>query len=168
MNVRVFADTLSQGEAVAPSRRHFALRRWLPIGLASIVLAALALAALLPLPAALREETHVIPPGTWARRSAGQDIEILPSTINLQMGVRDILVLVNNDDVPQLFGPVLMMPGQSFRLPFNVASEYQFTCTAHVSGFLTVVVAAPPPWWEMLLLRLRTNVDPATWRLAST
>jgi hypothetical protein len=35
---------------------------------------------------------------------------------------------------------VLLIPGQSFRLPFNVASEYQFTCTAHVSGHLTVKV----------------------------
>ena len=72
--------------------------------------------------------------GTWARRMAGQDVEILPQKIRLTLGVEDVLVLVNDDDVPQQFGPVLMMPGQSFRLPFAVASEYQFACTAHVSG----------------------------------
>jgi len=132
---------------------------------ASIALGGVAWAGLTPLRAKLREEVHVIPKGTWARRSAGQDVEILPSQINLTMGVKDILVLINDDDVPQLFGPVLMMPGQSFRLPFNVASEYQFTCTAHVSGFLTVVVKPPPAWWELLLLRATSNVNPAGWGL---
>jgi hypothetical protein len=50
--------------------------------------------------------------------------------------------------VPQIFGPTLMMPGQSFRLPFDTASSYQFACTAHASGQMTVVVAEQPntPW----------------------
>ena len=48
------------------------------------------------------------------------------------------------DDVPQIFGPTLMMPGQSFRLPFEVASSYQFACTAHASGQMTVVVDEQP------------------------
>ncbi len=39
--------------------------------------------------------------------------------------------LKNQDTVPQTFGPALLMPGQSFRLPFEVASDYQFACTAH-------------------------------------
>jgi hypothetical protein len=41
-----------------------------------------------------------------------------------------------------------MMPGQSFRLPFEVASSYQFACTAHASGQMTVVVEPKPetPW----------------------
>ena len=49
-------------------------------------------------------------------------------------------MLRNLDDVPQIFGPTLMMPGQSFRLPFSVASSYPFACTAHASGQMTVVV----------------------------
>jgi len=62
--------------------------------------------------------------------------------------LRDVLVLKNRDDVPQIFGPTLIMPGQSFRLPFGVAAEYQFACTAHVSGELKVIVAEGPtsPW----------------------
>jgi hypothetical protein len=45
----------------------------------------------------------------------------------------------------------LMMPGQSFRLPFEQASEYQFTCTAHASGQMTVIVEPYPatPWARM-------------------
>jgi len=40
------------------------------------------------------------------------------------------------------------MPGQSFRLPFEVASDYQFACTAHASGQMTIVVEPEPssPW----------------------
>jgi hypothetical protein len=79
---------------------------------------------------------------------AGDKVEILPNRIRLTLGIRDILVLRNLDDVPQIFGPTLMMPGQSFRLPFEKASEYQFACTAHASGQMTIVVEPNPvtPW----------------------
>jgi hypothetical protein len=61
------------------------------------------------------------------------------------------------DEVPQIFGPTLMMPGQSFRLPFAVASDYQFACTAHASGQMTVVVEPmPDSAWARLRWRLRT------------
>jgi len=79
-------------------------------------------------------------------------VEILPSQIRLTLGVRDVLVLQNHDDVPQIFGPTLMMPGQSFRLPFEQASEYQFTCTAHASGQMRVIVDPYPatPWARIM------------------
>ena len=95
-----------------------------------------------------REEIFEIPQGTWARRMSGEDIGILPDEIRLTLGIRDILVLKNLDDVPQIFGPALMMPGQSFRLPFEQASDYQFACTAHASGQMSVIVEPNPatPW----------------------
>jgi hypothetical protein len=102
-----------------------------------------------------REEVFEIPQGAWARRMAGDKVEILPSTIRLTLGLKDVLLLRNLDDVPQTFGPALMMPGQSFRLPFEVASDYQFACTAHASGQMTVIVEPDPrtPWarigWRM-------------------
>ncbi len=74
----------------------------------------------------------------------GDKVEILPDHIRLTLGLRDVLVLRNLDDVPQIFGPTLMMPGQSFRLPFEKASEYQFACTAHASGQMTVTVEPNP------------------------
>jgi hypothetical protein len=66
----------------------------------------------------------------------------------LTLGLRDILVLQNRDDVPQIFGPTLMMPGQSFKLPFERVAEYQFACTAHASGQMTITVEPYPasPW----------------------
>ena len=113
-------------------------------------------AALLPIRSASRDEVFEIPQGTWARRMAGDRLEILPDEIRLTLGVRDVLVLKNLDDVPQIFGPTLMMPGQSFRLPFAVASSYQFTCTAHASGQMTIVVEPfPATPWARLRWRVR-------------
>ena len=82
--------------------------------------------------------------------------EILPDEIRLTLGVRDVLVLRNLDDVPQVFGPTLMMPGQGFRLPFAVASRYSFACTAHASGQMRVIVDPYPATpWARILWRIR-------------
>ena len=114
-------------------------------------------AALAPVPTPdSRDRIFEIPKGTWARRMAGDKVEILPSQVRLTLGLRDILVLQNHDEVPQIFGPTLMMPGQSFRLPFAVASSYQFACTAHASGQMTVLVEPfPATPWARLRWRVR-------------
>ena len=71
------------------------------------------------------EELFEIPPGTSARRIAGEDLEILPQTIRLTLGLNDVLVLKNSDTAPHIFGPTLIMPGQSFRLPFTTGVDLQ-------------------------------------------
>lgn len=112
------------------------------------VLAALSWVALAPVRSASRDQIFEIPRGTWARRMSGDKVEILPDHIRLTLGVRDILVLRNHDAVPQIFGPTLMMPGQSFRLPFEQAAVYTFTCSAHASGQMIISVDRYPdtPW----------------------
>ncbi len=112
----------------------------------------LAWTGLTPIRSASRDEVFEIPQGTWKRRMSGDKVEILPTQIRLTLGVRDILVLRNRDDVPQIFGPTLMMPGQSFRLPFEQAAQYQFACTAHASGQMTIIVEPNPntPWARIL------------------
>ena len=114
------------------------------MAIAAVALIALTWGAVTPLRSASREHVFVIPKGTWARRMAGQKVAILPDHIHLTLGLRDILVLKNQDDVPQIFGPTLMMPGQSFRLPFDRPAQYQFACTAHASGQMTIVVEPYP------------------------
>jgi hypothetical protein len=116
-------------------------------------------ASFAPVPSrASREQPFVIPEGTWQRRMSGDPVEILPQQIRLTLGINDVLLLKNQDTVPQTFGPALLMPGQSFRLPFEVASEYQFACTAHSSGQMTIIVDPFPasPWgkarWRVLQL----------------
>ncbi len=116
-----------------------------------VALGAGAWAATAPIHVPSREVLFEIPPGTWARRMAGDKVEILPDRIRLTLGLQDILVLRNQDSVPQVFGPTLMMPGQGFSLPFAQAAEYQFNCTAHASGQMTIVVEPTPdtPWGRL-------------------
>jgi plastocyanin len=124
-------------------------RARLLIGLSlAVVMAVLAVVGFTPIHSTSHDKIFAIPKGTWARRMSGDKVEILPDHIRLTLGVRDILVLRNQDDVPQVFGPTLMMPGQSFRLPFERAAEYTFACTAHASGQMTIVVEPNPttPW----------------------
>jgi hypothetical protein len=123
-------------------------RNWLIVPLAAVVIGAMGWAAVTPIRSESRDRLFEIPKGTWARRMAGDKLEILPAEIRLTLGIRDILVLKNLDDVPQVFGSILMMPGQSFRLPFEMAASYQFSCTAHVSGQMTIIVDPNPlsPW----------------------
>ncbi len=123
-------------------------RHWALVLLAGAALVLSAWATLTPIRSASRDEIFEIPMGTYARRMSGDKVEILPNEIRLTLGVRDVLVLKNLDEVPQIFGPTLIMPGQSFRLPFAVASSYQFACTAHASGQMTILVEPFPatPW----------------------
>ena len=124
-------------------------------------------AAFAPVSSPTREHRFEIPQGTWARRMAGDPVEILPNEIRLTLGVRDVLLLVNHDDVPQTFGPTLLMPGQSFRLPFAVASSYSFVCTAHASGQMTILVEPVPDTpWARLSWRARELWD-RDWRTAT-
>ena len=137
-----------------------ALARGVLLALVGASLAALAWAALAPIRTESREALFEIPRGTFARRMGGEPVPILPDEIHLTLELQDVLLLRNLDEVPQIFGPALMMPGQSFRLPFRQAASYQFACTAHASGQITVTVEdAPLTPWRRLRWRAR-----ALWR----
>jgi hypothetical protein len=131
-------------------------RRLAAILLSVLLLGSLGWAALAPIAVASHDELFAIPAGTWARRMAGEHVDILPQTIRLTLGVNDVLLLRNDDNVPHIFGPTLIMPGQSFSLPFAAASTYSFQCTAHPNGQLSVIVdPAPTVGWRRLQWRLR-------------
>ena len=132
-------DVAAQQPSSAPLRRH-----WLLASLLAMLLASLLWAAFAPIRLASRDKLFEIPKGTYDRRMKGDQVEILPSTVTLTLGVRDVLLLRNSDTVPQIFGPVLIMPGQDFRLPFETVSENQFACSAHASGQMTVIVEPLP------------------------
>ncbi|MGH8263490.1 MAG: cupredoxin domain-containing protein [Steroidobacterales bacterium] len=131
-------------------------RHWLLSLIAAVALVGTAWTGLAPIRSPTREALFEIPQGTWARRMSGTKVEILPAQIRLTLGLRDVLVLKNLDDVPQIFGPTLMMPGQSLHLPFEVASSYTFACTAHLSGQMTIVVEPRPDTaWARIRWRVR-------------
>ncbi len=130
-------------------------RHWPAWTLLACALALLLWAMFAPLDASNRDQLFEIPKGTWARRMAGDKVEILPSTVHLTLGVKDVLLLRNNDTVPQIFGPILIMPGQDFRLPFEQVSDNEFACTAHASGQMKVIVEPlPNPGLARLAWRL--------------
>ena len=148
-NAHSHDDVDQSSTARALLRRRFGIA-------ALVILIPLVVAATWPVTFDSREELFEIPKGTWARRMAGDKREILPSTIHLVVGIHDVLVLKNSDDVPQIFGPTLLMPGQTFRLPFTTPSENFFACTAHASGQLVISVEAEPRWpWSRLTWRMR-------------
>lgn len=121
-----------------------------------IALAAAAWAAFAPLPAGARTLTFVIPPGTAARLKAGEPLAVLPSRIHLTVGVRDVLVLTNDDDTIHQVGPIILGSRQTYRIPFRRAGRFQYACSLHAGGALDLVVAPEP---AAGLARLR-------WRLA--
>jgi hypothetical protein len=137
---------------------------WVVTALAGVAIIVLGWTALAPIRVESREQLFEIPKGTWARRMAGDKVEILPAEIRLTLGVKDMLVLKNLDDVPQVFGSILLMPGQSFRLPFEKAASYQFSCTAHLSGQMSIVVEPNPiSAWDRLRWRAGTLLGSGQW-----
>ena len=142
-------STGDEDRRTIPSRQLFGI-------VAGTIVTCVVFVAMWPVTFDSREELFEIPKGTWARRMAGEKREILPSEIYLVVGIRNVLKLKNSDDVPQIFGPTLLMPGQTLRLPFTRPSENFFACTAHASGQLVVVVEATPTWpWNRLSWRIR-------------
>lgn len=133
------------------------MRRWVvATALSLLVLGGLGWAAFAPIKPVSRDQLFEIPRGTYARRMAGEKIEILPHTIRLTLGRNDVLLLRNSDVAPHIFGPTLIMPGQSFSLPFAKAATYSFQCTAHANGQLSVIVEPEPePGWRRLVWRWR-------------
>ena len=139
------------------------LRYGVPLVLAAIALGVPAWAAFAPIRSEAREQVYEIPKGTWARRQAGEKFDLIPAEIHMTLGVKDVLVMKNHDDVPQLFGPVLIMPEQSFQLPFRKAASYLFTCPLHTSGLLTIVVEPEPELgWQRLVWRTTAVVRSAS------
>jgi hypothetical protein len=132
-------------------------RAWVAIGI-GIGLAGVAAgvwAAFAPVPPGPREVVLVIPKGTAARIAAGEKAQALPSRIRLTVGVRDLLVIRNEDDQPQSLGPVLLAAGQTYRVPFSAPATFDFACSAHDEGQITIVVApAPSRGWQRLVWRL--------------
>jgi plastocyanin len=97
-----------------------------------------------------------------SRKKRSDSGEVYPQA-EVSADPHDVLVLRNRDDVPQVFGPTLMMPGQSFSLPFEVASSYTFACTAHLSGQMTIIVEPRPDTpWARIRWRARELVQTAS------
>jgi hypothetical protein len=136
-------------------------RHRLPCMLIGALLLTLLWGALAPLRTPSHERSFTFPaagvpaPGTSAQRAMA-----LPRAIRLTLGVQDVLLLRNRDRRPHVFGPLQLLPGQEFRLPFEQAGSYAVACPDVAGGTLTVqVVGLPDPGWDRLRWRLEALVQ---------
>ena len=139
-----------------PSLHPIPHRHRLACLLAGALLLALLLGALAPLRTPSHERGFTFPAaGVPAAGSAGQRALALPREIRLTLGVQDVLLLRNRDRRPHVFGPLHLLPGQEFRLPFEAEGRFAYACPDVAGGTLTVqVVRLPDPGWDRLRWRL--------------
>ncbi|WP_440966465.1 hypothetical protein ACL58G_09320 [Massilia sp. GER05] len=127
-------------------------------GAALALVAVLLWAALAPVRYPTRERTFVFPRGAAILR--GEDAGLVPAEVQLTLGVRDVLLLLNRDIAPHVFGQVLVLPGHAFRLPFEQAGDYVYACDAAPGHAVTVRVGNhPDPGWARLGWRLRALAE---------
>lgn len=136
------------------------LLRRLQWSLAAILGAALLWAALAPLHFPTRERLFVFPRGAAVLRS--QAGPLVPAELRLTLGVRDVLLLRNDDLAPHVFGQVLVLPAHAVRLPFEQPGDYPFACDIAPASTVTVrVLPQPDPGWSRLRWRLSALLEAA-------
>lgn len=97
-------------------------------------------AAMLLWPGSASDEVHevVVPAGTQERIDGGEAVELLPSTFEVAIG--DRLVIVNDDAATHQVGPYIIGPGQRIEQQFLVPGRIEGVCTLHPSGEVAIVV----------------------------
>ncbi len=112
---------------------------WRPLVAAGAGLVALVVLVLMVLPG-LRSETIMVEvaPGTAARLAAGEEVDLLPRTLEVAVG--DRLEITNRDDVVHEVGPYTVAAGQTLRQTFTSVGVLEGACTLHPSGAITIVV----------------------------
>jgi plastocyanin len=85
------------------------------------------------------EVTITIPAGTGAAVAAGEDVDAVPTLIEVSVG--DTLVLVNDDSRPHVVGPWTVLPGAEFRYSFTDAQEFSGACSAHPDNTVRIIAS---------------------------
>ena len=86
------------------------------------------------------EHSYVIPAGTAERRTAGETIDIMPTTIEATVG--DTIQVRNDDDVGAFAGIFYVGPGESASMSFTTPGTLSGECQVSASGEFTVEVSA--------------------------
>ena len=79
-----------------------------------------------------------IPPGTAAAIAAGEDVDIVPDELDLTL--RDALIIVNRDSVAHTIGPFEIGPGERSEHSFNEAAAISAYCSLHPSGSISISI----------------------------
>lgn len=91
-----------------------------------------------------REFRIVIPKGTGLQIAMGQDPGIIPLNIQLTLGVQDILVLENHDEIDYLVGGVWVAPNETVSKQFYEPQTFVGLCTVTVGRDLVEIVVSEP------------------------
>ncbi|KQQ87750.1 hypothetical protein [Massilia sp. Leaf139] len=135
-------------------------RHRLPSLLAGALLLVLLWGALAPLRTPSQERSFTFPAQARGADPAAARALALPREIRLTLGVQDVLLLRNRDRQPHVFGPLHLLPGQEFRLPFEEAGSFAYACPDVAGGTLLVrVVRLPDPGWDRLRWRLEALIQ---------
>ncbi|MGY9074283.1 MAG: hypothetical protein ACKVHU_15195 [Acidimicrobiales bacterium] len=73
-----------------------------------------------------------IPKGTASALAAGTEVEIFPADLDLRL--RDILLIVNKDDVPHTIGQIAVGAGEQVERTFGQAVSISGFCSLHTGG----------------------------------
>ncbi|NOK62622.1 MAG: hypothetical protein GFH27_549333n110 [Chloroflexi bacterium AL-W] len=87
-----------------------------------------------------RQLVYTIPQGTMDRVIAGEDVTVLPDTINLTVGHKDILIIHNEDTQPIDIGTFRLAPGQQYRQQFFNPGTFELLCSVHADQQLRIEV----------------------------
>ncbi|MCB0210038.1 MAG: hypothetical protein KDJ52_11945 [Anaerolineae bacterium] len=93
----------------------------------------------------MRTITYVIPQGTKQSLETGRPGTQFPDTITMTVGLKDTIVIENQDDVIHAFGPFVVAPHSKLRKRFDTPIVYEGACTFHQDAHMRVVVN-PAPW----------------------
>ena len=89
---------------------------------------------------ATRQLVYVVPEGTTAKLGAGQAVNVLPGTVELQIGGQDTLIIRNEDIFPIDIGGVKIDTGQSYIQQFTVPGTFDLVCSVHTSDKIRFIV----------------------------
>ena len=84
--------------------------------------------------------SYTIPLGAGAALDAGEPLEILPGTLEAEVG--ESIMIVNEDTRGHNVGPWFVGEGETLRQTFSSEGSFEGICTVHPSGQLVLIVSA--------------------------
>lgn len=82
--------------------------------------------------------SYTIPLGAGEALDEGTPLEILPGTLEVEVG--EAIEIINLDDRGHNVGPWFVGAGETLRQSFSSAGEFRGNCTVHPSGELILIV----------------------------
>jgi hypothetical protein len=81
---------------------------------------------------------YLIPGGTWDRIYSGEEVEILPARLDVNVG--EVIRIVNEDTEGHFVGIFYVGAGETVTQRFSSPGEFQGQCTVHPSGKISLIV----------------------------